>query len=240
MKSVKAIVMVIAGVCTLCAGLMVTGCGTTARARKVKTSGFMNDYSILKRTKGDKAQLLYVNYKTDWKQYDKIYVEPITIWQTKGSPLADVDPDEVKNLASFFHAALVKELEKDYTIVNRAGPNTLRIRLALTEAEKSNVPLDIVSTVVPVGLGVSFAKDLATGTHAFVGKMAAEMEMRDAQTDELIAAAVAARVGEKLVFNTEQISKWGDVNDASLEWAKRLRVRLAQARAGTLQQELAD
>ena len=39
---------------------------------------------------------------------------------------------------------------------------------------------------VPIGLGVSYAKDLATGTHAFVGKMAAEMEMRDAETGELI------------------------------------------------------
>jgi len=200
----------------------------------------MNDYSILKRTKGDKAQLLYVNYKTDWNQYNKIYIEPITVWQTAGSPLADVDKEEVDNLATFFYNALRDELAKDYTVVNAPGPNTLKIRLALTEAEKSVVALDIVSTVVPVGLGVSYAKDLATGTHAFVGKMAAEMEMRDAQTDELVAAAVAARVGEKLVFDKEQLGKWGDVKDASLQWAQRLRERLAQARAGTLHQVLAE
>ena len=64
--------------------------------------------------------------------------------------------------------------------------------------------------------------------------------MRDAQTDELVAAAVAARVGEKLVFDKEQLGKWGDVKDASLQWAQRLRERLAQARAGTLHQVLAE
>ena len=71
---------IISMICCCVIGAMVftSGCGKTSRTRKVEKTGFMTDYSILKRTKGDRAQLLYVNYQADWKQYDSIYLEPIT------------------------------------------------------------------------------------------------------------------------------------------------------------------
>jgi len=238
MNKSKPAIALLCGIGIIISCIVSTGCKSTVRTRKVKESGFMDDYSILKRTKGDKAQLLYVNWDTDWNSYSKVYIEPITVWNTEGSPLEKVSEEEIEMLATIFYDALSKELSNEYEVVDGPGPNTLQIRLALTEAKKSNVPMHIVSTVMPIGMGISFAKRMATGTHSFVGKMAAEMEIRDAETDKLVVAAVAARVGEKMVISSEKMRRWGDVQTIANAWAKRMHERTIQARNGTLREEL--
>ena len=109
----------------------------------------------------------------------------------------------------------------------------MRIRIALTETDKSNVGLNAVTTIVPIGLAVNYAKVLATGTGTFVGKAAAECEIRSATTDELLAAAVAARVGQKNL-TPGKLGSWGDVKNAADTWAANLRERLTEARAKSL------
>lgn len=213
--------------------LSVAGCASTERARKVTTAGFLNDYSLLKRTKGDVAQLLYINDTVDWAAYDKIILEPVTIWRVPGSQLEDVSQEELNDLGRYFWTAIRDELAKDYTIVQQPGPKTMRFRIALTEAEKSRVAMDMVSSVIPIGIGLSAAKKMATGTHAFVGKATIEAEFKDASTQEVLAAAVATRVGGKTI-DSSKLKSWGDVHDAANAWAVRLRDHLAKARAGEL------
>jgi len=212
------------------------GCASTGKARHVKESGFQPaaNYALMKKTKGDIAQLLYINPKADWKKYDKVMVDPVTIWRVPGSKMADIPEDQLQQVGAFFHDTLTAELAKEFTIVTTPQPGTLRIRAALTEATKSQVALNMITTVVPIGLAVSFAKDLATGTPSFVGKAAAEMELTDATTGELIAAGVAARVGEKTIASSK-LSSWGDVKAAAEKWSENTRIKLGQARAGTLQ-----
>jgi len=214
------------------------GCASTGKARKVKESGFQPaaNYALMKKTKGDIAQLLYVNPKANFKQYTKIIVDPVTIWRVPGSKMAELPEDQLHQVGAFFHDTLSAELAKEFTIVTEPQPGTLRIRAALTEATKSQVALNMITTVVPIGLAISYAKDIATGTHTFVGKAAAEMELTDATTGELIAAGVAARVGEKTI-SSSKLSSWGDVKAAAEKWAENTRIKLAQARDGTLQIE---
>ena len=224
-------------ICLLGQAMLTSGCAKTVRARKVTKSGFLDDYSQLKPTKGNElAQLLYIDFDTDWHAYSNIYIEPITIWTAKGNDMEGVDKGDLQKLADFFYAALVEQLEKDYNLVQGPGPGTLRIRFALTEADASNVPLDIVSSVVPTNLAADYVKYLATGTHMFVGKMGAEMELRDSISNERLGAAVFVRTGEKMDFSADTVNKWGDVHEASLQCAEILRLRFEQARNGTLKQ----
>ena len=211
--------------------LMIMGCASTERARSADASGFLKDYSLLKTTKGDRAQLIYVNEEVDWARYKKIIIEPVTIWRVPGSKLEKLPQNELDDLGRYFWKALRDELSKDYKIVDKPSAGTMRFRLALTEAQKSNVTMDMVTSVIPIGLGASAAKKLATGTHSFVGKATIEAELKSTTTGELLAAAVATRVGGK-TFDGSKFSSWGDVKDAADFWAKRLRENLAKARAG--------
>ena len=85
---------------------------------------------------------------------------------------------------------LLNELGLDFELVEHPQPGTLRIRTAITEAKKSKVVLDVVSTVLPPTLLLSELGKLATGTHAFVGRAAVEGEVLDAISNERLIAVV--------------------------------------------------
>ncbi len=60
------------------------------------------------------------------------------------------------------------------------GPNTIRLRVALTEAVASSPVLDTISTYLPQARLVSSILTLGSDTKAFVGGARAEGEARDA------------------------------------------------------------
>jgi len=216
-------------------GLVLTmsmlGCATTKQAREVKSSGFLADYSMLKEGQKGEALKIYINpsYEQSCKTYDKILIEPLTIWARDSNDLADLSPADRQALLNHMHGSIVSELGKHYRIVQTAQPGTLRIRGALTEAEGSNVALDTVSSFVPQLLVMSKLKELATGTATFVGKASGEVEITDAMNGDLIAAAVDRRVGGKSV--TGVTSKWDDVDKAFDYWAGRMAYRLSNCGA---------
>jgi hypothetical protein len=221
-------------------GLVLTvsmlGCATTKQARDVESSGFLTDYSMLKEGQEGEASKIYINpvYERQYcKTYDKILIEPVAIWARDGSNLGDLPSEDRQTLVNHLHGSIVSELGKYYQIVQTAQPGTLKIRTALTEAEGSWVVLDTVSSFVPQLLVTSEPKEVATETATFVGKASAEVEITDAITGELIAAAVDDRVGEKSL--TGVTSQWDDVDSVFDFWAGRIAFRLANCGAVPLE-----
>ena len=208
-----------------------SGCATTRQARRVETSGFLEDYSQLQVGKPGEALLVYINPEADFSAYDKILLDDVTIWRAVDSNLEDVPEDEIDELALGLHEAMVESLKEDYEIVHRAGPGTLRVRLAITEAAKSWVVMDTLTTVIPHTRLISGIQKLATGTHSFVGKASLEGEILDAQSGERLAAAVDRRAGGKSFQGL--LTSWSDVKEACHYWAGRLRDRLRAERGNT-------
>ena len=206
----------------------VLGCGTTQQARRVETSGFLKDYSQLQEGKQGEALLVYINPDADFSAYDKVLLDDVTVWRAVDSNLADAPEEEIEELALGLHEAMVESLKEDYEIVHTAGPGTLRVRVAITEAAKSWVVLDTLTTVVPHTRLISGIQRLATGTHSFVGKASIEGEILDAQSGERLAAAVDRRAGGKSFQGL--MSSWDDVKEACHYWAGRLRDRLRAER----------
>ena len=205
--------------------LIMVGCATQ-QARDVETSGFLSDYSLLKAGGADEALLVYRKPNLSLRPYDKAILEPVTAWRTQDSQLADVSEEDLQELVSLLYAEVEPVLGKHFELVDEPGPGTLRFRLALTEAGESSVPLDLVSTIIPIGRVLSTAKMLATGTHGFVGSASVEAEVTDAQTGEVLAAAVDRRVGGKSLSGVT--SSWDDVRQSFEVWAERLGERLAE------------
>jgi hypothetical protein len=110
--------------------------------------------------------------------------------EKEGAPMEDI-----QRLANNFYLILQKELEKDYKMVNEPGPRTLKIQVALTDIEESWAAMDTVTSVIPIGMAVSAAKEFATGKPSFVGEVSAEVKATDARTGQLLAAGVDRRVG---------------------------------------------
>ncbi len=211
--------------------VFLSGCAQTQQRRSVEGSGFLGDYSMLRKGEKDEALLIYKNPKADWAAYKKMMVEPVTIWLGEGSNLKKVSPENRQRLANELWAKLLEALKPDYEIVHLPGPGVLRIEAAITDAEASMPVLDTVSSIVPQLRLLTGAKGLIVGGKpGFVGEASVEAKITDAQSRELLAAAVDRRAGTKNIKGVT--NSWNDVEQAYQYWADKVRWRLCELRGG--------
>jgi hypothetical protein len=85
--------------------------------------------------------------------------------------------------------------------------------------------LSAVTTVVPIGLGISLIKKGATGAWTGSGATGAELMAIDSMSGDVIAVAQ----DKKTAGFTERFSKWGSAEDAFKFWGERLKLFLDQA-----------
>jgi hypothetical protein len=216
----------------LLAFFLILGCGacaTTEQTRSVEPSGFLKNYSFFRKGGGDRAQLYYIKQDVNFAAYDKVIIEPVTIWHTYDSGFNEIPVYELQYMVDYLYTTTKKELGSILTLVERPGPGVMRVRMAITEAKGSNVTMDIVTNVLPPAVLTDWGKKLTTGTHSFVGKAAIEVEVLDSLTDVRLAAAVDERAGGKTFGG--KTSKWSDVQEAFDYWANRFKVRLTELRS---------
>ena len=132
-------------------------------------------------------------------------------------------------MANEFHAALVKELSKSYTAVTAPSPGTMRVRIALTDAQASDPTLDTISTYIPQARLLQSITTMGSDTAGFVGEASAEGEIRDAQSGTLLAAGVDRRAGTKSLGDST-FDSWDDARRAFDAWSKQLTANLQKRR----------
>lgn len=220
--------------------LALAGCAATQQPRgplssTVQESGFLQGlYPQMQEGEKGQALRVYRNPKIDTlaaNAYDRILLDTVTIYYGPESKLKNVPPDQLQNLATMFGGELGEQLAKDYQLVDKPGPKTLRIQAAITDAQATSTTLKAVSFVpIPVGVpGLKFAlvksKELATGKPVFAGEVTAEVKIADAQSGEVFFAAVDRRVGGRLGGGWES---WTDAEQAFRYWAEKIRFGLCK------------
>ena len=215
--------------------LFISGCASTYQARSVETSGFLDDYTMLKEGSGSQPLLVYINPDANkiCKKYTKLLLEPVSIWDKSESSLEGVSEEDRQMLTDYLYDSLKEALAKDYELVDRAGPGVLRVRAALTEAEGSWVVLDTITSIVPMALAVSVLKQLAVGTASVVADASLELELEDSMSQMTLAAMVDRRAGGK--GWKKKTNKWGKVEVAFDFWAEKVQSVLEKCRAGELE-----
>jgi hypothetical protein len=194
---------------------------------KAKPAGFLGDYSKLHEGAKGQALLVYVDPQVHFSKYHKMMIDPVTIWRSADTN--DIPPDEAQDLIDDLDDVLRITLDDHYEIVKQPGPDVLRLRVAITEAEGS-------WRVVDGRLGDKLDSDLqavspkkpSNATRSFVGKAGIEAELLDAASGVRVAAAIDRRAGASTVKPEE--NAWEDVEAAFRYWADRLRDRLAELR----------
>ncbi|MDJ0851141.1 MAG: DUF3313 domain-containing protein [Myxococcota bacterium] len=195
----------------------IAGCAQSGRGRKVEDHGFLGeDFAKLEEGEDDDYQLTYVNPNADFAKYDKLILDPVTVWL--GKETSEVDPADRQRLADNFYKLLYEAASQYFTVVQEPGPNTLRVRVALTDIKQSNVTLDTVSSVVPQMRVLTSVSGYASGKPAFTGEAAYAFKVFDAQTGELLRAGAEKRVGSKSISGSTD--KWSDVDNALKYWAE--------------------
>jgi hypothetical protein len=200
MEKTKLLVVLVLGI-----AVMLGGC-----AKKAQETGFLSTYKNLEPMSDNLMR--YIGPSVG--QYSKFIIEPITVKCYDKKTAESLKPEDVAHLQEFFYAEIVKDKPADrYEIVSTPGPGVAKMRIAITNLEKSNPALNILPQTKLTGVGL--------------GQVSAEMELVDSQTDAQLAAAIASDTGSRFSFSG--LSKWGDVEAVMKDWAKKIWVRVDEA-----------
>ena len=205
------------------------GCAKTHQSRSINESGFLGDYSDLE-SPDEEARLLlrYIADDADWASYDRMLLDPVTSWRSAGKGISDADAQVLLNN---FYTMLYENLSQDYTMVDAPGEGVMRFQVAVTKIENGIAPLDLVSTVVPVGVVSSVLMEFTTGKPLFVGEAVVEFRITDSISGRVLTKGVDGRVGGKAI--DKSLDNWTDVTNAFRYWAEYARFRLCELREDT-------
>ena len=203
--------------------LLLGGCAARRATPPADMSGFLDDYSLLREGGKDDVRLVYRNPKADWPRYDKVLLEPVTLWRSGRKSLEPVPEADLLRLAADFQAAVRARLGEGFVLVDQAAPGTLRIRLGITDARASDPILDILTAAGGVAHSAGDGP-LDPETRRFIEGAVIEGEMRDAVSGELLAQGVDHRRSTGSLAGV--IDTWADIDRAFARWADRVCGRL--------------
>ena len=201
--------------------------------------GFLSSYAGLKPSPNDPHAFIKPAPPGVGKKYNKVMLDRIKIFFADDSTYKGIDPTDLKALTDYFHHAIVKALGNTYPVVDKAGPDVVRLRIAVTNVVPNKPLASVVTLAVPflwladAGTGVAEGE---TGSTAFVGKASVEMEALDSLTNKQIAAYVATEIPTKynwvngikegVTDYVHAYTTWSYTKEAMDIWAKYIRDRL--------------
>lgn len=204
--------------------ILMAGCATMdggkMSAERQGQTGFLKGYyDKLESGPEGGAKLRWIKPDVDWPRYNYVMLDSVVFFFDDASEYTGIDAHDLRDMADGFNKVLVETLKEDYPIVKEPGIDVLRIRFAITDLKQSHPGLSAVTTVVPVGLGVSILKKGATGSWTGSGATSAEMMALDSMTDDVLAVGK----DERSASFGDRFSKWGSAEEAFKFWAERVK-----------------
>ncbi len=210
--------------------MLLSGCGPSLQARNVDVSQSpLVNPAVFEKGTGEQALYRYAKPDVDWKQYTKVMIDPVMI--AKDGELDQKELADYQTLANNAYVYLTQALEKQFQIVQTAEPGTMRVQVAIIDADNAKPVRNVLSSVMPIGIGLSVVKYAATGKPSGVGEITGEIKITDAMTGDLLGAALDKRVGGKSWKGTWDT--WYNADSALKYWAQRTAYVLCTQRGGT-------
>ena len=119
--------------------LLCFACGSTPVARR---SGFLDDYGKLAPVDGNQGIWAYESSDLDLRTYKHVLVEKTVAWFHPDADANEIDAGERMRLTREFGRVLRVTLrDNGYRVAKEAGPETLRVKAALTDLYVKIAPL---------------------------------------------------------------------------------------------------
>ncbi len=195
--------------------LFLAGCATASP----KTNFLGEYYKNLEPGPEGGAKLRWVKPGVDLKKYKRFTVEYVLFALAEDSESKVINGDEMKKLGDASTLAIIDALKDKYPIVSEPGPDVLRFRFAIVDLKQSRPVQSAVTSVIPIGLGISLIKKGATDSWSGSGSTTCQFMVIDSSTNEVIAVAE----DEYKAGFTERFTKWGSAEEAFKYWGKRIR-----------------
>ena len=227
------LVKVLAPSLAACVLLGLVGCATPPQVSQGQGSGFLGDYSMLRKGVGKEDNYLYIDKAADWARYTNVWLKPVELWHSADpeSPLGRMSEDSQLKLVYTFYAAMYEALTNNFQMVDHGGPDVLVIHAALTDGRSSKaVPNLVCKGYFPLKVA-TWDKRLLAGADLGVGKAVIEADFTDGQTGQRVAAAMDARPGA-MALSGKPPAYWQDLEGAYDWWAQQWDKRLVLMQKG--------
>src|SRR5207247_11143298 len=92
------------------------------------------------------AALVWVNPNAQWKNYNKILLEPVQFWAAADSKVPAANQ---QTLTTYFYNSLQTNLQKSFGLANQPGPGVIKLQVARIDGTPAPPGLRSVSLLVP-------------------------------------------------------------------------------------------
>ncbi len=202
-------------------GVALAFMATAAFAEDLPFSGFLGNptvYEQLKPGGPGQAKLRWTKGGIDQKKYNKFMVDSVIFFLADKADYKGIDPQEMKDLCDQFNKDLVAAFKDKWPIVAEPGPDVARLQIAITNIHPSKPGYSAVTSIIPVGLGVSLVKKGTTGGWSGSGDTCIEVISSDSTTGEVLTLAVDQ---QKAAFE-QRFTKWGSATDSFKLWSMKM------------------
>jgi hypothetical protein len=140
----------------------------------------------------------YVQPTSRFLKYRTVIVEPATVYQGPDAQFEDIDKADRSKFAAIITDELRSELAKTFPAPAKPQADTLRLRLTLLGAQKTEGGIATATRVTPFGFATSAVKSALGKKGTLTGSVLFAVELYDARTNELLLAAVRRRTPDPL------------------------------------------
>ena len=186
--------------------VLVTGCGS----KEMTKTGFMSDYSRLKKESDSVMRYLDRNAVASYSSY---IVDPVQA-RLYSNPKAkgELTDEQIKDLTGYLHTKAAEAITgAGLKVVHQPAPGVARIRIALTNIEKTDA-INMVPQASLLGAGI--------------GGASMEAEVIDSMTGKQIAAVVQSGKGSRIPF--ANLGDWTAAKGVMDKWAKNEQKKLEE------------
>ena len=180
--------------------VLAAGCAT------VETQSFVS-------SKAGRVESAQIAVGADFSKYDRLQAVDMGIFFPAGTEMA---PEDQQRTRQAFRDAFMAELE-GYSVSREPGPTTMKVEASLIDLRG------------PEGAGAALnsmrrnIRDLAT-----TGSLVFLMEMKDSETDQILARAADSAKAPPLGTSPDVETDWQAVDEAAAHWASLFREFLDQ------------
>lgn len=173
--------------------------------RPLERANYIDFYQDLETAKSNQKLRYYERPGVNWQGYTKVIVEPAKIQMRSHADLSKIKPNELVELTAYFTKTILARLERRYIVVNKPGPDVLRVRVALTDA-------------VPVKGGLNFISLFMVAMPTDIGAASIEAEVLDSESLTRLFAIAERKEGFALNY-TRGFTRWSYVKGAMRDWS---------------------
>lgn len=174
---------------TVTTALALTAC---ASVQPIAYSGISSSSQLQKNRSDDSAKVPF-KYAAPvvWSRYTQVLLDPVSVYQGTDNQFGEMKEAERAELAGYMTDTFSKKLAQRFAVAKQAGPNTVRVKLTLTGAEKTTPLIGQAMHFDIAGNVYNGVQSIRGGQGAFSGSVSYAVEVYDSTSGQLLKAYVS-------------------------------------------------